>query len=145
MYSYYSYGRLLASLSRCLSSLTLHHGCRCWGHYDCWFHHPTTEFVFPGRHNLPPNNGMFTREQLLKIREQQDCIIQKEARVCVSNAFVIEDRTFNGVFFVEDEQVTEEADVIMWMVEWKGIVSWGYCGVKWLRKSFHVCVLRFIA
>ena len=60
----------LPGLSRGLSSWTLHHGCRCWGHYDCWFHHPTTEFVFPGCHNLPPNNGMFTREQILKIWKQ---------------------------------------------------------------------------
>ena len=28
------------------------------------------QFVFPGCHNLPPNNGMFTRKQLLEIREQ---------------------------------------------------------------------------
>ena len=28
------------------------------------------KFVFPGCHNLPPNNGMFTREQLFNIREQ---------------------------------------------------------------------------
>ena len=27
--------------------LALHHRCRCWGRHDCWFHHPTTELVFP--------------------------------------------------------------------------------------------------
>ena len=39
-----------------------------------------------------------------------------EARVCVSNAFVTEDNTFKLCFFVvEDEQVTEEADMLMWI------------------------------
>ena len=51
---------------------------------------------------------------------KQDCFIQKEARVCISNAFVIEDSKFKlfvlfGGFCVEDEQVTEEADVLMWI------------------------------
>ena len=45
----------------------------------------------------------------------QDCFLQKEARVCVSNAFVLEDSMFKSCFFVvvEDEQVTEEADMLM--------------------------------
>ena len=34
--------------------------------------------------------------------------------MCVSNAFVIEDSKFKCFFFVvEDEQVTEEADMLM--------------------------------
>ena len=35
--------------------------------------------------------------------------------VCVSNAFVIEDSKFKlwGFFVVENEQVTEEADMLM--------------------------------
>ena len=46
----------------------------------------------------------------------QDCFLQKEARVCVSNAFVLEDSMFKSVFFVvEYEQVTEEADMLMWI------------------------------
>ena len=37
-----------------------------------------------------------------------------EARVCISNAFVIEDSKFKlCVFVVEDEQVAEEANVLM--------------------------------
>ena len=43
----------------------------------------------------------------------QDCFLQKDARVCVSNAFVIENSKFKWCLFVEDEQVTEEADVLM--------------------------------
>ena len=47
----------------------------------------------------------------------QDCFLQKEARVCVSNAFVIENSQLNGGFFVaEDEQMTEEADMLMWIL-----------------------------
>ena len=44
-------------------------------------------------------------------------VSKKEARVCVSNAFVIEDSKFKwwGFFAVEDEQVTEEADMLMWI------------------------------
>ena len=46
----------------------------------------------------------------------QDCFLQKEARVCVSDAIVIEDGKFKWCFFVvEDEQVIEEADVLMWI------------------------------
>ena len=41
---------------------------------------------------------------------RQDCILQKEARVCIISAFVIEDSMFKSCFFVvQDEQVTEEA------------------------------------
>ena len=49
----------------------------------------------------------------------QDCFLQKEARVCDSNAFVIEDSKFKWCFVVvvvvvvEDEQVTEEAYMLM--------------------------------
>ena len=48
---------------------------------------------------------------------EQDCFLQKEARVCVSNAFVIEDSKLKWCFVVvvEGEQVTEEADVLMWI------------------------------
>ena len=46
---------------------------------------------------------------------RQDCFLQKEASVCVSNAFVIEDSNFKWCFVVEDEQVAEEADVLMWI------------------------------
>ena len=47
---------------------------------------------------------------------EQDCFLQKEARVCVSNAFVIEDSKFKWCFFVvEAEQVAEEADMLMWI------------------------------
>ena len=45
----------------------------------------------------------------------QDCFLQTEARVCVSNAFVIEDSNFKWCFVARDEQVTEEADVLMWI------------------------------
>ena len=38
-----------------------------------------------------------------------------EARVSVSDAFVIEDSKFKWCFFVENEQVTEEIDVLMWI------------------------------
>ena len=48
--------------------------------------------------------------------EKQDCFLQKEARVCVNNAFVIKDSKFKWCFFVvEDEQMAEEADVLMWI------------------------------
>ena len=48
------------------------------------------------------------------INEKQDCFLQKVARVCASNAFVIEDSKFKWCFFVvEDEQVTEEADMLI--------------------------------
>ena len=47
---------------------------------------------------------------------KQDCLLKQEARACVSNAFVIEDSTFKWCFsVVEDEQVTEEADMLMWI------------------------------
>ena len=47
---------------------------------------------------------------------EQDCFLQKKARVCVSDAIVIEDSMFKWCFFVmEDEQVIEEADVLMWI------------------------------
>ena len=47
---------------------------------------------------------------------KQDCFLQKEARVCVSDAIVVEDSKFKLCFFVvEDEQVIEEADVLMWI------------------------------
>ena len=50
--------------------------------------------------------------------DEQDRFLQKEARVCVSNASVIEDSKFKWCFFVvEDEQVAEEADVLMW-IKW---------------------------
>ena len=49
----------------------------------------------------------------IKIAHQQDCFPQNEARVCVSNAFVIEDSKFKWCFVVEDEQVAEEADILM--------------------------------
>ena len=44
------------------------------------------------------------------------------------------------VFFVEDEQVIEEADVNI-VVEWKGILAEG---VKWLRKQYCENNKRFI-
>ena len=51
---------------------------------------------------------------LLNYIFKQDCFLQKEARVCVSNAFVIEDSKFKWCFFVvEAEQVAEEADMLM--------------------------------
>ena len=52
---------------------------------------------------------------------KQDCFPQREAKVCISNAFVIEVSKFKFVVVVvvvvvvEGEQVTEEADVLMWM------------------------------
>ena len=56
------------------------------------------------------------RVQHIKTNVKQDCFLQKEARVCVSNAFVIEDSKFKWCFVVvEDEQVTEEADMLMWI------------------------------
>ena len=50
----------------------------------------------------------------------QECFLQKEARECVMDAFVIEDSKFKWCFvfvffFVEDVQVTEEADMLMWV------------------------------
>ena len=71
------------------------------------------------RIEMIPEIGMrrygVTRPPSLHMR--QNCFLQKEARVCVSNAFVIEDSKFKLCFFfvVEDEQVREEADVIMWI------------------------------
>ena len=48
---------------------------------------------------------------------KQDCFLQKEARVCVSDAIIIDDSKFKYFFFVvEDEQVKEEADVLMWIL-----------------------------
>ena len=49
----------------------------------------------------------------IKIAHQQYCFLQKEARVCVSNDFVIEDSNFKWCFVAGDGQVTEEADVLM--------------------------------
>ena len=49
-------------------------------------------------------------------QDKQDCFPQKEARVCVSNAVVVEDSKFKlCIFVVEDEQVTAEADALMWI------------------------------
>ena len=55
---------------------------------------------------------------LMQMIKSQNCFLQKEAGVCVSNAFVKKDSKFKWFFFVvvvEDEQVTEEADVQMWI------------------------------
>ena len=66
----------------------------------------------------------------LRATEQikQDCFLQKEARVCVSDAFVMEDSKFK------------------WC-EYSGWVerhlSWGYCCVKWLRKQYYENNKRF--
>ena len=51
------------------------------------------------------------------IKLSQDCFLQKEARVCFSDAIVIEDSKFKlcFCFVVEDEKVIEEADVLMWI------------------------------
>ena len=41
---------------------------------------------------------------------------EKESRVCVGNALIIGESKFQWCFFVvEDEQVTEKADVLMWI------------------------------
>ena len=49
-------------------------------------------------------------------QDWQDCFLQKEAKLCVSNAFVIEDSKFKWCFFVvEHGQVTEEADMLIWI------------------------------
>ena len=50
--------------------------------------------------------------------KEQDCFLQKEARVCVSNVFITEDSKFKCLFFiavivVEDEHMIEEADMVM--------------------------------
>ena len=51
-----------------------------------------------------------------QLKKKQDCFLQKEARVCVSIAFVIEDSRFKWCFFVvEAEQVAEETDMLMWI------------------------------
>ena len=56
----------------------------------------------------------------------KDCFLQKEARVCVSDAIVLEDSKFKWCFFfvVEDEQVIDEVNVNI-AVEWKGILAEG--------------------
>ena len=43
---------------------------------------------------------LFSSAQKLKNTSQQDCFLQKEARVCVSNAFVIEDSKFKWFFLL---------------------------------------------
>ena len=64
--------------------------------------------------------------------KEPDC--QKEVRVWVSNAFVVEDSKFKWCFFfvVEDGQVTRGSRFANMnkVVEWKGFVNWGYCGMK---------------
>ena len=53
-------------------------------------------------------------------------------------------------FVVEDEKVTEEADMLMWIVQCEYSVwmerhaSWGYCGVKWFRKQCCENIKKFI-
>ena len=58
-----------------------------------------------------------TGRNLARFREykcEQDCFLKNEASVCVSNFFVIEDSKFKLCFFVvKDEQVTEEADMLI--------------------------------
>ena len=77
----------------------------------------------------------------------QDCFLQKEARVCVNNAFVLEDSKFKWCFFCCGRWTRDRgsrcANVNI-VVEWKGIVSWGYCGVKWLRKQCCENNKRFV-
>ena len=49
-------------------------------------------------------------------QDKQDCFLQKEGRVCVSNDFVIGESKFKlCIFVVDDEQVTAEADGLMWI------------------------------
>ena len=66
---------------------------------------------------LPFDDVIMRRTAMESTFLQQDCFLQKEARVCVSNAFVIEDSKFKWCFVVvvvvEDKQVTEEADMLM--------------------------------
>ena len=46
----------------------------------------------PAQPLLLPGGGLFPT------KEQQDCLIQKEARVCVSNSFVMVDSQFKLCF-----------------------------------------------
>ena len=76
----------------------------------------------------------------------QDCFLQKEAGVCVGNAFVMEDSKIKWCFCCgrwASDRGSRCANVNI-VVEWKGIVSWGYCGVKWLRKQCCENNKRFI-
>ena len=59
--------------------------------------------------------------------DKQDCFLQKEARVCVSNAFVIEDSQLHGVFCCgiwASDRGSRYANVNI-VVEWKGILAEG--------------------
>ena len=63
---------------------------------------------------VTPCMGQANERQLDSVNNtKQDCFLQKEARVC--NAFVTEDSQSKCCFFVvvEDEQITEEADMLM--------------------------------
>ena len=61
-------------------------------------------------------------------KKQQDCFLQKEARVCVSYAIVIEDSKFKWFFFCCGRWASDRgsrcANVNI-VVEWKGILAEG--------------------
>ena len=68
------------------------------------------------------------------ISVKQYCFLRKEARVCVSNAFVLGDSMFKWCLCCgrwASDRGSRYANVNI-MVQWKlRHASWGYCGVKW--------------
>ena len=77
--------------------------------------------------------------------QKQDCFLQKEARVCVSDAIVIEDSKFKWCFccgrWASDRGSRCANENSGWV---ERHLSWGYCGVKWLRKQYCENNKRFI-
>ena len=76
-----------------------------------------------------PRLGDIIRHGSLQVCQQlwQDCFLQKEARVCVSNAFVIEDSKFKWCFCCgrwASDRGSRYANVNI-VVEWKGVLAEG--------------------
>ena len=70
-------------------------------------------------------------------KKLQDYFLQKEARVCVSNAFVLEVACLNSVFLLWKMSKWQRKQIRS--CEYSGWVErharLGYCGMKWLRKQ----------
>ena len=95
--------------------------CSLWRHCNDVITSSTTQLITPA--NLLP--GPFTHRAHYEIK--QDCFFQKEARVCVSNAFVIEDSRFKWCFCCgrwESDRGSRYANMNI-VVEWKGMLAEG--------------------
>ena len=84
--------------------------------------------------SLPAITDLIPDSWLCYPQSRQDCFLQNEAKVCVSKACVIEDSKFKlclFVFVLEDEQMTKEAHVPMWILGLSGKASLAEGTVVW--------------